>query len=159
MQIGSIRLSRLLFAIVTCIAFAVFGQLLTGDALETWYPTLNQPWFSFPLWGWYIVGVFYYIISISILYRLFSLPQSVNRNLALLLTIAMLSGNEAWNYLFFVLESTYLAFISLIPFTLLVLFLFLKLNNLDKKASFILLPYLMWIGYDLFWTYYLWKLN
>jgi tryptophan-rich sensory protein len=50
MQIGSIRLSKLLFAIIISVAFVVLGDQLTGDALGTWYLELKQPWFSFPLW-------------------------------------------------------------------------------------------------------------
>jgi tryptophan-rich sensory protein len=71
----------------------------------------------------------------------------------------MLAGNEVWNYLFFGLESTFLAFISLIPFSILVFLLFIKLKKIDKKSALILTPYLIWLIYDLSWTYYLWKLN
>lgn len=154
---------RILYAILgsigICLGFAILGNLLTGDALETWYLTLDQPWFSLPLWSWYIVGILYYLICASILYRLFIIPSSTKRNASLFLILVMLAGNEVWNYLFFGLESTFLAFISLIPFSILVFLLFIKLKKIDKKSALILTPYLIWLIYDLSWTYYLWKLN
>lgn len=154
-----IQLTKLLMAIGICVAFAILGGLLTGDALESWFAQLRQPWFALPMWGWYLVGGLYYIMAIVILYRLLSTTASPDRAIAIWLTIAMVAGNEFWNYLFFGLQSTYWAFLGLLPFSLVVAALFFVLWRWQRTTARILLPYLIWLVYDLLWTYQLWQLN
>lgn len=150
---------HLLLSIFICLASAVIGAFLTGDSLENWFIAIKHPWFSLPIKGWYIVGGLYYIMAIAILYQLFNAKSSLKRKTSLRLTIAMLAGNEIWNYLFFGLESALAGFIGLIPFTLLVSILFIQLWKFQKKTAWILLPYVFWLGYDLVWAYRLWMLN
>jgi len=98
-------------------------------------------------------------MAIIILYRLFNTPKDSARTVIIGLTLAMIAGNEFWNYLFFGLESTFSAFAGLIPFTILVVVLFKKLWTFQRTTAWILFPYLLWLGYDLIWIYNLWQLN
>ncbi len=149
----------LLISCTICLVFAIIGGLLTGDSLESWFVEIKHPWFSLPITGWYIVGVLYYIMAIAILFRLLIAKDGMPRKIAIWLTVAMLAGNEFWNYLFFGLESTFAGFIGLLPFIILVVVLFIRLWKFQKRTAWILLPYVIWLGYDLVWTYYLWILN
>lgn len=152
-------LKSLLLSIGICIFFAAVGGLLTGDALETWYPSLRQPSFALPMWGWYIVGIIYYVIVVVVLFRILNRTSQKGRRTLLMLTIAMIAGNEFWNYLLFGLKSPFIAFIGLIPFSIIVLWLYIKLRKFQPNTSWILLPYLIWLIYDFVWMYNLWKLN
>jgi len=153
------KLKNLLLSIGICFIFAIIGGLLTGDALNNWFAQINHPWFSLPLWGWYIVGGLYYMMTIAILYRIFNATDTLQKKTAIWLAISMIAVNEFWNYLFFGLESTFAGFIGLLPFTLLVIVLFIILWNFQRKTAWILFPYLLWLGYDLVWTYNLWIMN
>lgn len=153
------NLKYLLLSIGICFLFAIIGGLLTGNSLENWFTEIKHPWFSLPMTGWYIIGGLYYLMTIAILYRLLIANDGLQRRIAIWLTIAMIAGNEFWNYLFFGLESTFAGFVGLIPFTLIVIVLFIRLWKFQKQTAWILLPYLIWLGYDLIWTYSLWKLN
>lgn len=153
------NLLYLLLSIGICVVFALIGGLLTGNSLESWFTEITHPWFSLPLTGWYIVGGLYYIMTIAILYQLLIAKNGLERKIVIWLTIAMIAGNELWNYLFFGLESTFAGFIGLIPFTLLVIALFIKLWKFKQKTAWVLFPYVIWLGYDLIWTYQLWILN
>lgn len=153
------NLRYLLLSIGICFVFAIIGGLLTGKSLENWFTEIKHPWFSLPMICWYIIGGLYYIMTIAILYRLLIAKDGLQKRIVIWLTIAMIAGNEFWNYLFFGLESTYAGFIGLIPFTLIVVVLFIRLWKFQKKTACILLPYLIWLGYDLIWTYNLWILN
>ncbi|TXD80706.1 tryptophan-rich sensory protein [Subsaximicrobium wynnwilliamsii] len=153
------NLIYLLLSTGICVVFAIIGGLLVGNSLENWFTEIKHPWFSLPMIGWYIVGGLYYIMAIAILYRLLIAKDGLQRRLAICLTIAMIAGNEFWNYLFFGLESTYAGFIGLIPFTLIVVVLFVRLWKFQQRTAWILLPYVIWLGYDIIWTYNLWILN
>ncbi|MCG8326497.1 MAG: tryptophan-rich sensory protein [Chitinophagales bacterium] len=149
-----------LFITISAILFtALAGNMFVGDALNKWFITLNQPWYSLPLWGWYIVGILYYCIASYILYQTLISIKSKERNKAIILIALMMLGNESWNYLFFGLESAFLGFIGLFPFSFLVAILFLHLQKFKRRLSWVLLPYLFWLVYDFLWTYALWRLN
>lgn len=154
-----LNLRYLLLSITICVVFAIIGGLLTGDSLETWFTQIRHPWFSLPLTGWYVIGGLYYIMAIAILYKLLITKDGPQRKISIWLTISMIAGNEFWNYLFFGLESTYAGFIGLIPFTLIVVALFISLWKFQQKTARILFPYVIWLSYDLIWTYNLWILN
>ncbi|MEQ8537221.1 MAG: tryptophan-rich sensory protein [Coleofasciculus sp. D1-CHI-01] len=64
------KVKNLFTSIGICVFFGIIGGWLTGDALETWFKQINQPWYSLPLTGWYSVGCLYYLMIIVILYRL-----------------------------------------------------------------------------------------
>lgn len=153
------NLKYLLLSIGISTAFALIGGLLVDNSLENWFIEIKQPWFSLPLPAWYIVGGLYYIMTSAILYQLLIAKNGYRKNRAICLTLAMMTGNEFWNYLFFGLESTFTGFIGLVPFTLIVLVLFNTLRKFQRKTAWILLPYVIWLGYDLVWTYSLWTLN
>ncbi len=162
LQVGMMKkgtLKNILLSLAICFGFAVIGGLLTGDALENWFVEIKHPWFSLPLWGWYIVAGTYSLIAIVLLSRLFGTRRSKQRNTALGLTFAMLAANEFWNYLFMGMESTLAGFLALIPFTFIVISLFYTLRKFDRIAAWVLFPYLLWLAYDLIWTYNLWVLN
>ncbi|HAD98817.1 MAG TPA: hypothetical protein DCG19_15495 [Cryomorphaceae bacterium] len=152
-------IKNLLISISTCFAFAILGTLFTGDALQEWFPYLEQPSFALSVSGWLLVGTLYYIMAIAILFRLVSAPDSPERKKLIQWTLAMLAGNELWNFLFFGLESTLAGFIGLIPFAAVVVWFFIQLRAYDRLSSWILLPYLLWLVYDLVWAYSLWRLN
>ena len=152
-------LRALLLSIAICLVFATLGGLLTGNSLERWFAELEHPWFSLPLTGWYLVGGLYYLMAMAILYQLLTATGGAERKTLIGLTLAMLAGNEFWNYLFFGLESTLAGFVGLVIFALLVVVLFIRLWRFRQRTALILLPYVCWLAYDLVWAFQLWVLN
>ncbi len=153
------KAKNLIKAILIVIFFAVLGSLLIGDALNIWFVEIKKPWYSIPLWSWFVIGGLYYLMAIIILYKLFNQEYSNTVNRILWLTLLMIVYNEFWNYLFFGIQSTFAGFIGLLPFVILVIILFISLLKYKKSIAWILLPYLIWLIYDLFWAYDLWILN
>ena len=152
-------LRALLLSIAICLVFATLGGLLTGNSLEHWFAELEHPWFALPLKGWYLVGGLYYLMAMAILYQLLTATGGGERKTLIGLTLAMLAGNEFWNYLFFGLESTLAGFVGLVIFALLVVVLFIRRWRLRQRTSLIHLPYVCWLAYDLVWAFQLWVLN
>ena len=152
-------LRALLLSIAICLVFATLGGLLTGNSLERWFAELEHPWFSLPMKGWYLVGGLYYLMAMAILYQILTATGGGERKTLIGLTLAMLAGNEFWNYLFFGLESTFAGFVGLIFFAILVVVLFIRLWKFRQRPALILLPYVCWLAYDLVWAYQLLVLN
>jgi tryptophan-rich sensory protein len=141
------------------VGFALVGGLLVGDALTDWFQDLEQPRYALPLWGWAIVGGLYYVMTTALLYSALTRQPPSRKAVLLSMTILMMAGNEAWNFLLFGLESTLAGLVGLIAFAVYVAVLFVVSMRMDRVAALLLSPYVAWLGYDLWWTYELWSLN
>ena len=75
------------------------------------------------------------------------------------LAMLVLSGNELWNGVLFGRRSTRGGFLGMLAFTVPVSLLQLSVQE-DKVSTLALSPYTAWvIGYDIPWTYLLWRYN
>ena len=158
MRFNSIKAWSVSFLL--CLVFALAGSLLVGDALTTWYPTLRQPWFALPLQAWIMVGVLYYLMCLVIGYRLLARrDQPPGYGVTLTLFLLMMAMNEGWNYLLFGRQDLWLSLIGMLLFCVVTIALFVNLRRFDPTAALILLPYVLWLAYDVIWISALWRLN
>jgi tryptophan-rich sensory protein len=158
--VRSLRIGPLLVAIAICVLFAMFGGALVGKSLGTWYAALEKPWFLVPPWVFYIVGLVYYVLFATVLYRILAhVDDRSGRVTALMLTISVLFLNELWNYGFFGLESTLAGFLGIAVFLVPVTALLLTLRAYERFSARLVAVYWIWVLYDLAWTFALWRLN
>jgi len=109
---------------------------------------------------WIIIGVFYYIISFFISYRVLRHSgDSLLKAVSLTLLLAMMGMNAVWNYVFFRAQNLFLSFFSFIPYPLLAIALFVCLLQFEPLAAWIFLPYLAYLNYAAFICYKHWRLN
>lgn len=121
---------------------------------------LQKPRYSPPLWGWVIIGGFYYVMCGMVLYRLFLLyPKLPFRTTAVWLLVAMMLLNAVWNWFFFRRRDLGRAFLLTLPYTALALVLFCLLLRIDRTAAIWLTPYLLYLVFANLWGYSIWKLN
>ena len=67
--------------------------------------------------------------------------------------------NELWNFGFFGLRSTLVAFLGILVFLALLTALVAALRRYERFSAMLLVPYYAWVLYDAVWTYELWRLN
>jgi translocator protein len=136
------------------------GSTLVGGSLEGWYEALEKPWFLVPLWVFYLIGALYYVIGITVLYRiLVHVKEGRARLTCLSLALGVLLANELWNYAFFGLRSTLAGFVGIALFLVPLTALVFTLYRYERFSARLLSPYYLWVLYDLAWTYELWRLN
>jgi translocator protein len=139
---------------------ALVGAHATGDGLRSWYPALRKSKLVLPLLAFAPVALVYTLICGRLLYRLLVLDRETpERTAALALLGSMMGANEGWNYLFLGRHSVRAGFFGMIAYTLLTLRLYRRLQRVDPQAARILRPYVGWLGYDLVYTFELWRLN
>lgn len=150
----------LTIAILAPLGYAVCGNALTGNGVTTWYPSLKKSRLVLPIWEFIPIGIAYYVMCGVLLYRLLALvAPSQERTRALVLLLSMMSANEGWNYLFFGLKDLRASFGGVLGFILLTIALYRTLQQIDRISAKTLLPYLIWLGYDVVWAEELWRLN
>ena len=148
-------------SIAMCQAAGVVGTFFTVPAIGGWYQFLNKPVFAPPNW---LVGpvwvTLYTLMGIS-LYLIWSGGLSrKGARFAFWFFIAHLFVNASWSIIFFRFHNIPLAFavilILLAMIIILTKFLFRPLNRL---ASNLFIPYLVWVSIATILNYSLLVLN
>ena len=150
----------LLAAAALPVLFALFGTVLVGGSGLEWYEQLKKPEFLVPLGIFYLVGALYYVLFAVVLYRVLSRVGDVReRAISLGLALGVMLLNELWNYAFFGLRSTLAGFLGIAVFLAILTALVSVLLRYERFSAMLLVPYYLWVLYDLAWNYELWRLN
>jgi translocator protein len=113
-----------------------------------------------PLGAFYAVGILYYLAFAVVLYRiLVHMEDRRGRGICLALALVVMLSNELWNYLFFGLRSTLAGFVGITLFLAPLSALIFALFRYERVSAKLLVPYYLWVLYDLAWTFELWRLN
>ena len=150
----------IIYSLAICALGAALEGLFAGRDIKQRLANLRLPSYAVPFWGWMVIGGLYYVICFSVLYRLFSLPSSLERTVAFALVAAIMFINALWNYFFFRTRNLFHAYLLGLPYGALAIALFLLLLiRLDRLAGWCFFPYLPYLFYANLWGYRIWKLN
>ena len=124
------------------------GSLFTSNNTNTsWYssikPSITPPNIVFPI----VWNFLFLLISFS-LYFAWTCSKGKSQKIK----VAFLFGinfvlNILWSVLFFGLKLPKIAFIEVILLWLSILAVILGVNNISRKSSWLLLPYLVWVAF------------
>ena len=125
---------------------------------KQWFEQLQKPKRSFSFKVWYFVGAVYYLIFGFVAYRIFSKSQPpVSLAIGLLAFIMLINGLS--NFIIFKFRSVKWFYFIMYPFAVLLLILVIIILPKDTISAILLLLYFLWLVYDLYYGYFLWKLN
>ncbi|TYL38368.1 TspO protein [Natronococcus pandeyae] len=160
-QDGDSEWRELASAIAFCELTGVVPGLITADARENWYPTLEKPprtppdWAFPPVWTvlFAAMGVAWHLI------RRARTGDTARKRRAEGLFLLQLALNALWTLVFFGRRSTFggLVVIALLgPAIALTLAAFARV---DRRAALLLVPYLLWVAFATTINYRIWKRN
>jgi tryptophan-rich sensory protein len=141
--------------LVPTAAAAILGNAFVRREDLTWFDGLRAPRMQLPMRGFLVVGASYYLSIGTVVHR----SIITGDRTAYRLSLVVLAGNEVWNYVFFARRSTRAGFLGVLAYAVPVCLLQATLTR-DRLAALAFAPYTAWlIGYDVPWTYRLWRLN
>ncbi len=150
-------LFTLLLAIPLAIGFLA-SSLFSDTALV--YNAFNLPPFSPPasIFGiaWTII---YILMGIASFFIFTAKAQRKDKISALFIYFFQLIINFFWTYIFFNLNLQLIAFLWIIFLILLVYILIKKFYPISKIASYLLLPYFLWLCYASYLNLFIFLLN
>ncbi len=152
---------RILLCVVICLAVGYLSSITTQSSIKTWYPTIEKPIFNPPNWVFAPVWTLLFILMGIAAGRVWNQLET-NKELVkkgLLFFGVQLALNALWSYLFFGLQNIFLALIEIILLWLVIYETYLIFKKIDKKASYLLLPYLAWVGFATILTASIFWLN
>ncbi len=135
--------------VLLCLAVGFLSSKVTMSSIETWYPTLKKPFFNPPNWIFAPVWTTLYIlmgIAAGLVWDKIEVEKELVKK-GLLFFMVQLALNALWSYLFFGLSNVMLASIEIILLWLIIFETYLIFKKIDKKASYLLVPYLIWVGF------------
>ena len=143
------RIDWKLLGIILLIIFGIsfIGSLFTlGNTNNEWYlenkPSFTPPNIVFPI----IWPILYLLIALSLYFSWIKANKKDRKKIVKIFGINLIA-NALWSYLFFGIQNPLLAFIDLlIIFGTIIMMIFIA-GKIDKKAGYLLLPYLIWVGF------------
>jgi benzodiazapine receptor len=152
------ELGRLAFCIIICQLAGAIGSVFTIPAIAGWYATLQKPWFTPPNWLFGPVWISLYTLMGIALYLVWQ--KGLRKNgLAVGVFGAQLALNAAWSFLFFGLQNPFLGLVSIIALWIFIALSIWAFWRIDRRAGYLLVPYIAWVSIAAALNYYVWILN
>ncbi len=138
----------MIFSISVCFLAAGIGSVYTTPAIDTWYITLNKPFFNPPNWIFGPVWTLLYLLMGISLYLVWvTKTEKKAKRLGTIFFFIQLALNVLWSILFFGLKSPIGAFIGIILLWLAIYLTIRKFLEVSKLAGWLLIPYLAWVSF------------
>lgn len=146
---------KLLLAIIISQSAGLIGTLFTFSAIPTWYAFLDKPSFAPPNWVFGPVWTtLYTLIGIS----LFLIWQNKKKPSTKLFFFHLFL-NAIWSPIFFGLKNLGLAFVVILVMDITLIVIIKYFYKFSKLASYLLVPYLLWISFASVLNFSIWQLN
>jgi len=146
--------------IFLCLIFGNgIGGYFTFVSVETWYQTLNKPNFNPPDWVFGPVWTTLYILMGVSIWLIWKKETSKIRTISMIIFWVQLFFNIFWTYLFFGIQRIDLGLFEIFFLIFLILINIIYFYKIDKIASYLLVPYVLWVSYASILNYKIWVLN
>lgn len=139
-------LLKLIASLAVCYLAARVGAVFTSTSIQTWYLTLNKPFFTPPNWLFAPVWLTLYTlmgISLFLIWQQdYHQPQI---KIALAIFAVQLILNTLWSLMFFGLQSPLAGLIVIILLWVAIAVTIKMFFPLSKPAVALLIPYILWV--------------
>lgn len=140
-------------------AVGALSGWLTRKGVRTYNATVRKPPLSPPSVVFPIVwGILFALMGIGAA-RIWLAPASGKRSRSLIWFLVQLGFNFFWSILFFNLQVFGLAFVWLAALWGLILKMILSFRKVDQPASWLQIPYLLWVSFAAYLNLGVWLLN
>ncbi|NDP21299.1 MAG: tryptophan-rich sensory protein [Paludibacter sp.] len=141
-----------------CVALGTASGFSTIDSITNWYQFLNKPTFNPPNWIFGPVWTLLYLLMGIAVALIWHTPHP-DKKRALQLFVAQFVLNLAWSYIFFNLHELGLAFVEIITLLIVIIFTIVAFYKINRKAAFLMIPYLCWVSFASVLNFSIWFLN
>jgi len=149
---------KFFLSLLLCLGGGFLSGLVTNQSVQNWYPTVSKSPLTPPDITFPIVWTFLYALIAGSFYLVW-VGSKPNKSLALKVFIVQLMLNFLWPFLFFYMQSPFLALINNVFLLAAVIATDVLFWQQSRTAALLLLPYLGWITFALYLTGYIWRFN
>lgn len=153
------RYLKLFLCILVPLVIGGISGSATANSINTWYVTLNKPFFNPPN---YLFGpvwtILYALMGIS-LFLILETPKSELRIKSIVIFCIQIFLNFWWSIIFFKYQLLGLALLEIIMIWMSILLMIFTFKKLNKTAAYLQIPYLLWVSFATVLTMSIWYLN
>lgn len=149
------------FCICLLIPLAIGGisGYATASGIADWYIALNKPSFNPPNYLFAPVWTTLYTLMGISLFIIWRSTEGRNRNNALVIFAIQITLNFFWSFLFFKFNLPGLALVEIVLLWTSILMMIIFFKRISKLASFLQIPYLLWVSFATILNAAIWILN
>jgi tryptophan-rich sensory protein len=153
-------IKKLSASVIVCLLAGMIGSIFTMPKILTWYATLAKPEFAPPNWVFGPVWTTLFVLMGISLYLIWNKgAKDKNVKMAIYVFAVQLALNILWSFLFFGLESPFYGFVGIAVLWAAIAATMWKFYGIDKKAAYLLMPYIAWVSFASLVNYAVWMLN
>lgn len=153
-------IAGLIFWIALCFFIAWTGaQVSPGMATSEWYETLYKPGWNPPNWVFGPVWTLLYTFMGIAAWRIWNQYGFTYTKTALITFLVQLALNGLWSQLFFGLQSAGWAFLEIVFLDAAILATIILFSKKDTLAAWLMVPYILWVGFATVLNGTIWWIN
>lgn len=134
------------------------GALVTISSVQSWYQTINKPFFTPPSWVFGPAWTTLYLLMGIALFLIWKSNHPMKKT-ALWLFGIQLFLNGIWSPAFFGLESPILGLFVIVPLWIMIVVCIRVFFPINKISSYLMVPYLLWVSFATALNAGIWYLN
>lgn len=135
------------------------GSFFTVGSVKDWYPVLVKPAFNPPAWVFGPVWTTLFLLMGYAFYLVWISESGKSKRLAFWAFGIQMVLNVFWSIIFFGLHSPGGALLEMIFLWLAILATIISFAKISKTAAWLLVPYILWVGFAMYLNFNIWTLN
>lgn len=153
------RYLKLFLCILVPLVIGGISGSATANSINTWYITLNKPFFNPPNYLFGPVWTLLYALMGISLFLILETPKSELRIKSIAIFCIQIFLNFWWSIIFFKYQLLGLALLEIIMIWMSILLMIFTFKKLNKTAAYLQIPYLLWVSFATVLTMSIWYLN
>lgn len=153
-----IQWKRLIFCILIPLAVGGASAFLTRGSMSA-FDSVAKPPLSPPAWLFPVAWTILYVLMGVASYLVLTSGMPARSRTALRVYGVQLFFNFFWSIIFFNLENYLLAFVWLVTLWALILLCTVLFYGIDKRAGYLMIPYLLWVTFAGYLNFGIYLLN
>lgn len=153
------RTALLLALIALCESVGAIGANFTALSVENWYVLLAKPSFSPPAWVFAPVWITLYAMMGVSFFLVLVKRDAMNVKKAAAVFLVQLFLNGIWSPVFFGMRAPLAGFVIICLLLISIVIAMVSFFKISRPASYLLLPYLLWVSFATILNFYIVKLN
>jgi len=139
---------KILISVTVCMVIGFLSGTSTVTSIDSWYSTLNKPFFNPPNWIFAPVWTILYImmgVAFALVWH--KGAGLVTQKSALIFFVVQFILNALWSIVFFGMQNPILGLVVIVSLLVLLVITFRKFKAIDQLAGSLLIPYIAWVAF------------
>ena len=137
----------LIVCLIIVYAVAFVGSLFTSNKVNSeWFnsikPSITPPNYIFPI----VWNILYFLIALSLYFSFMNGNKKERVKVSWVFGVNLVL-NLLWSLFYFGIQNVFLAFVDIILIWLTIIWMMFVTWRIDKKASYLLIPYFIWVSF------------